>query len=258
MSRFQENLAIAKEPAVQKYLNMLGSAEGATYDTLFGGSKLNDLSDHPRQRKGFTETTGKKNVTTAAGKYQFLESTWDDLKGKVGLPDFGPESQDAAAVELLRRSGSLKSVQAGNYGEAIKRDNKTWASLPGSPYAQKTRTPEFIGKALGGKIPTTVASNAPKAVPSETVAPEVVAPVPVQEAAVAPVIVQEPLPQMPQGVNPWEAYQAAQAQAPVAQPVPFEGWGQMPQMVLPNFMAAAQQRQAQAINFNPFGSWGQA
>lgn len=167
MSRYDENIAAAQDPNVRRYLDMLAQAEGADYDTLFGGAKFNSYADHPRVRKGFTQTDGKKNTSSAAGRYQFLEKTWDDVAGTLGLKDFSPASQDAAAVELLRRSGSLADVQAGRYDAAVAKDNKTWASLPGSPYAQKTRSQEFVAQALGR--PLAGPQEGPQAAPGEAV-----------------------------------------------------------------------------------------
>ncbi|HHP4741280.1 TPA: glycoside hydrolase family 104 protein, partial [Acinetobacter baumannii] len=54
-------------PNVQKMLNLIASAEGVKhgYNTLFGNERLSDLSWHPGIKKGFTQTDGKKNATTA-------------------------------------------------------------------------------------------------------------------------------------------------------------------------------------------------
>jgi lysozyme len=53
--------------------------------------------------------------STAAGAYQFLASTWDDLKRKLNLPDFGPHSQDLAAQELIRERHALADVADGRF-----------------------------------------------------------------------------------------------------------------------------------------------
>lgn len=149
--RKQQALEALQNPNVRAFLDMLSAAEGTEthgYATNFGGTALESLADHPRQRHGFRETTGKRNVTTAAGRYQFLESTWDDVAKKLGLPDFGAQSQDIAAVELLRRAGALGPILEGDFSTAVKRSGATWASLPSSPYAQKKRSEEFIASRL--------------------------------------------------------------------------------------------------------------
>jgi lysozyme len=111
-----------------------GTADAGGYSRLFGGGSFNELTDHPRQavtRSGLT--------STAAGAYQILARTWDDLRNNgVDLPDFTPDNQDKAAVALIKRRGALADVLAGRFDKAIAKTNKEWASLPGSPYGQPT------------------------------------------------------------------------------------------------------------------------
>lgn len=112
-----------------------GTADGAGYTRLFGGGSFAGYTDHPRitvSRSGYT--------STAAGAYQILARTWDDLKSTNDLPDFSPASQDKAALILIRRRGALADVKAGRWDAAIRKTNKEWASLPGSPYGQPTLT----------------------------------------------------------------------------------------------------------------------
>jgi muramidase (phage lysozyme) len=76
--------------------------------------------------------------STAAGRYQINHSTWLEVQAALSLPDFGPVSQDRAALWLAR--GALTFIDAGNLAEALDETNRTWASLPGSPYGQRTNT----------------------------------------------------------------------------------------------------------------------
>lgn len=140
-------------PNVRRYLDVIAQAEGTAqhndpYRVGFGGSTIADLARHPGIAKRFKQTDGKTNSTTAAGKYQFLERTWNDVAGKLGLSDFSPRAQDLGALELMRRSGSLDDVLRGDYAQAIQKDGRTWASLPSSPYAQPKRSQGFIDAAL--------------------------------------------------------------------------------------------------------------
>lgn len=109
------------------------------YRMIVGGGRFHDFSDHPRKMVFIP----KLNVnSSAAGAYQFLSRTWDECKSRMGLPDFSPESQDKAAVYLIRRRKALDDVMAGRIKEAIEKCAKEWASLPGSPYGQPTLTME--------------------------------------------------------------------------------------------------------------------
>ncbi|HGH1346802.1 TPA: glycoside hydrolase family 104 protein [Acinetobacter baumannii] len=134
-------------PNVQKMLNLIANAEGVKhgYNTVFGNERLSDLSWHPGIKKGFTQTDGKKNVTTAAGRYQFLKDTWDGVAKQLGLKDFSPKNQDIAAVALLAQNGALPSVLKGDFKTAVQKSGSTWASLPSSPYAQPKRSWKDLG-----------------------------------------------------------------------------------------------------------------
>ncbi|MFG4301838.1 hypothetical protein ACF0AV_15360 [Acinetobacter baumannii] len=136
-------------PNVQKMLNLIASAGGVKhgYNTLFGNERLSDLSWHPGIKKGFTQTDGKKNATTAADRYQFLEDTWNGVAKQLGLKDFSPKNQDIAAVALLAQNGALPSVLKGDFKTAIQKSGSTWASLPSSPYAQPKKSWSDLGMA---------------------------------------------------------------------------------------------------------------
>lgn len=131
------------------FLDMIAAAEGTAgqpddgYRTLFGYGTFDSYSDHPRVRVPFGNT-----YSTAAGRYQILARTWDGLVSKLGrgaLPDFGPDNQDRAALELIRERGALNDVRAGRVAAAVGKVAKVWASLPGAGYAgQGMRSNDFI------------------------------------------------------------------------------------------------------------------
>lgn len=133
---------------VVAFLDMIAYSEGTAmpegYRAMFGYPRIpdrliNSFADHPRKHFSFTNSAGQQLTTSAAGRYQFLESTWDDLKAKLGLQDFSPASQDAGAIELIRQRGALNDVKAGRTSAAIAKVSKVWASLPGAGYAQPER-----------------------------------------------------------------------------------------------------------------------
>lgn len=138
-----EYAAMLNESNVQAFLQVIRDGEGTAgamgYQTMVGGGLFYDMADHPRQfvaiRSGNTTIR-----SSAAGAYQMLSRTWDEAKSAMGLPDFSPASQDIAALFLINRRGALDDVRAGRLDAAIRRTAKEWASLPGSPYGQPTRT----------------------------------------------------------------------------------------------------------------------
>ena len=140
---------------VQAFLGLIrdteGTAKGADPYRVYGGSTKNqikDLSKPDFKRWGFTQTDGKKNTSSASGAYQFLERTWNGLAKQHGLTDFSPRSQDLGAIALLKQSGALDAILKGDFDTAVKKANRTWASLPGSPYAQHTRSNEYVANSL--------------------------------------------------------------------------------------------------------------
>lgn len=138
------------------FLAMIRHAEGTAgpqgYRTMFGGKLFDGWGDHPRRAVQFTDRAGRRLWTTAAGAYQFMAvsvlpggkrtsvNTWDRLRDKLGLHDFSPASQDAAAVELIREAGALADVRAGRFAAAVRKVRGIWASMPGAGYAQPEKT----------------------------------------------------------------------------------------------------------------------
>lgn len=125
------------------FLDMIAYAEGTSgnngYRTMFGGGLFNSYADHPRVRHQFKNLAGETLYTTAAGRYQFLARTWDELRADLGLVDFGPASQDRAALELIRQRGALADVRAGRVAAAVAKVAPIWASMPGAGYSQPER-----------------------------------------------------------------------------------------------------------------------
>lgn len=72
----------------------------------------------------------------AAGRYQFMGKYWDAYRESLKLPDFGKESQDKWAIQLIRECHALDDVQAGRFDDAVHKCRSRWASLPGAGYGQ--------------------------------------------------------------------------------------------------------------------------
>lgn len=128
----------AGDPNVYAFLGMLRVSEGTAgpngYRTLVGGTLFDSFADHPRVLIALPNLGIK---SSAAGAYQILRATWDGVRGKLGLRDFSPVSQDAAAIELIRQRGALGDVRAGRFAVAVEKCKKEWASLPGAGYGQR-------------------------------------------------------------------------------------------------------------------------
>jgi lysozyme len=75
-------------------------------------------------------------ISTAAGRYQINRPWWERAKRALLLPDFSPDSQDKAAIWLIKESVALGLVEDGHITDAIARTRETWASLPGGSSGQ--------------------------------------------------------------------------------------------------------------------------
>jgi muramidase (phage lysozyme) len=145
-------IPLLKHPNVKAFLALIRYTEGADYDTLFGGEVFTDFSDHPR-RKITRKLGGKPITSSAAGAYQFLSRTWDECAKALWLADFFPASQDQAALFLIDRRKALVDVLQGNWPAAIEKCNREWASLPGSPYGQPTKSMQKCLAFLSEQMP---------------------------------------------------------------------------------------------------------
>ena len=121
------------------FLDMLAFSEGTKglgddgYNKLVSpGGFFDSYATHPNQL--IEVRPGLKS--TAAGRYQFRSQHWEHYRTQLGLPDFGPTSQDTWAVQLIREQRALSDVEAGRIKQAIAKCNNIWASLPGAGYNQ--------------------------------------------------------------------------------------------------------------------------
>ena len=163
------------------------SQDDAAYRVQVFGRQLDSLADHPRQVVNGT-IGGKAVSSTAAGAYQFLARTWDECVSALGLTDFGPRSQDVAAVYLIERRRALQDVLEGRFEAAIRKCNREWASLPGSPYGQPTMSLDrarAVYQQWGGTFDADAVST-----PTESLDEEPAMPMPPFIAAAVPALVE--------------------------------------------------------------------
>ena len=129
-------------PEQRAFLNALAGPEsGGEYNIIYGGDHFEDYSKHPGKYITIESGPNKGKKSSAAGKYQFLESTWNDIAGRYNLKDFSPANQDQAAWILAAETyaqktkggkllDTLKSGDAKQIAEAGKILSPIWTSLP--------------------------------------------------------------------------------------------------------------------------------
>ena len=116
-----------------------GPESGNRANVMYGNRSFTDMSQHPNSPAPIQSGPNAGKTSTAAGKYQFLNSTWQGQAKKLGLPDFSLGSQDTAAADLAgttykRVTGRdimadlADPAQRPQVFNALK---GTWTSLPG-------------------------------------------------------------------------------------------------------------------------------
>lgn len=125
---------------LKAFLDMIAFSEGTLrfgdddgYNVLVGGKLFKGYADHPREL--VTINPGLKS--TAAGRYQILARYYDAYKKLLDLKDFGYDSQDAIAIQMIKEQRALDDVEAGRFNEAVEKCRNIWASLPGAGYGQR-------------------------------------------------------------------------------------------------------------------------
>lgn len=138
------------------FLDMIAYSEGTDngrqptkdrgYDVIVGGKLFSDYSKHP----GVYVKLNAKLTSSAAGRYQVLEKFAKHYMKQLGLPDFGPASQDKIALQLIRECKALADIDEGRIHEAIHKCRSRWASFPPPPGAGKlyNQRAESIDKML--------------------------------------------------------------------------------------------------------------
>lgn len=142
VSRISDVNDPVQQQRLSAFLETIAASEDANYNTIVGGRTFdNQYKEHPN----IVGVTTGDGPSTAAGRYQITNTTWQRIKRKLGLTDFSPESQDRAAIELLRERGALQDVLDGNIDAAIAKLGNEWQSLPsGTSRHQGKRSRAFF------------------------------------------------------------------------------------------------------------------
>lgn len=122
-------------PQAQGFLDAIASAEGTggDYNIIVGGQKFEGL-EHPN----IVGVVTKAGPSTAAGKYQITNETWNYLKKNYpDLGDFSPQNQDKAAFYLAKerykkntKGRDLETdLAAGNTQFLREALQKTWTGI---------------------------------------------------------------------------------------------------------------------------------
>lgn len=135
-------------PEGKALLDAIAGSESGGYNSRFPSKTFSGFKDHPRIDEPIPWRPGL--TSNAAGRYQFLSTTWDGLAKKLGLTDFSPANQDRAAWQLAidaygyGASGIIRDLQTNPLKVANKLSG-TWTSLPGGA-ERNAATDGFVGR----------------------------------------------------------------------------------------------------------------
>lgn len=150
-----------KNRQLQAFLDLIAYSEGTDngrqptnnhgYDVIVGGKLFYDYSKHP----GVYVKLTPRLTSSAAGRYQILEKFAKHYMKQLRLPDFGPDSQDKIAIQLIKECKALDDIYAGRIHSAVYKCRSRWASLPGAGYGQHEQKIEkliAVFKEAGGVV----------------------------------------------------------------------------------------------------------
>lgn len=122
------NDATPPDSTRKRLLDFIGVAEGADYNTLFGGAKMpltKMTIGEASMMADYNRAKGGKDFSTAIGKYQIIQETLQRAMKGVGLTNedlFSEENQDKLANWIIDNEGGG--------GKDAAKLSAIWASLP--------------------------------------------------------------------------------------------------------------------------------
>lgn len=136
------------DPYLRALMRTISAAESNTkdpYRLLYGGKRVKDLSVHPDECIRIVNGPNVNNCTTAAGRYQFLTTTWERQASRYHplrpawyevweQPSFEPVYQDKVVHDWLADSevwgvDVAALLRAGEIDRVLKLLSGTWTSL---------------------------------------------------------------------------------------------------------------------------------
>jgi muramidase (phage lysozyme) len=135
------------DPYIRALMRTITASEAndsRPYSVIYGGDHTWDLSRHPDQCVPIVAGPNVGDCTTAAGRYQFLTTTWEKMATKYHpspsgflfwkFYSFEPEYQDAVVYRWLSdekawRINISKKLRQGKLNTVLRELSGTWTSL---------------------------------------------------------------------------------------------------------------------------------
>ncbi|NET24267.1 glycoside hydrolase family 104 protein [Okeania sp. SIO1I7] len=136
-------------PRIRAFLDTIAVTEGTTgpqgYYRQYTNDHFSSFEDHPREMKCGIDRNNEKLCSDAAGRYQFLSTSWDLYAPMVGAKNFGPTYQDRVAIELIREKDALEDIEQGRIEEAFRKLYMVWPSFGETPTEVERLMPKLVG-----------------------------------------------------------------------------------------------------------------
>ena len=157
-------------PQAVGLLNAISAPESdGKYNARYPGGTFDNFSAHPKIRSVIPNGPHAGETSDAAGRYQFLSSTWYGKNGgpgvaqSIGATDFSPESQDRGAWFLAQRdykarTGSDLNADLQKNGltpEIVSALGDTWEGLKVNP----KKALAAYNATMSGKVDVTAAMD---------------------------------------------------------------------------------------------------
>lgn len=135
------------DPYVRALMRTISASEANTnrpYSVLYGGKHINDLSRHPEVCVTIVNGPNKGNCSTAAGRYQVINTTWKQIASRYhpkpsqfmlwSSYSFEAEYQDVVIYRWLSDSqvwgtDITQLLRQGKLNSVLKLLSPTWTSL---------------------------------------------------------------------------------------------------------------------------------
>ncbi|HEY4059883.1 MAG TPA: SH3 domain-containing protein [Kofleriaceae bacterium] len=110
------------------------------YNVLFSFQTVSSCGVHPNRCIAFGSS-----CSTAAGRYQFLKTTWTSIASARNLGSFEPENQERGAAYLISTTRRVdvpqsRAMTAAEFSNAMSKLSYEWASLPPGRYGQPNKS----------------------------------------------------------------------------------------------------------------------
>lgn len=170
------------DPYIRALMRTISAAESninEPYNVLYGGQLVSQLSSHPNTCVEIVAGPNRGQCTTAAGRYQFLTSTWQEKArqyhpkppgwlGVWGDYSFDPESQDLVVYHWLKDTSAWNfdiptALREERLDDVLRRLSGTWTSLGYGiesnsmtarlPRIYENLLKEELGRSTSGQLP---------------------------------------------------------------------------------------------------------